>query len=267
MQNADTFYVYRDTANNAYGLIGKVSYDSLSMFTDTVRSLYAANGDPRASSWRYKLAMKDSCGNMSAMGPYHQSIFMQNNSGNFSWTDYKIEGQTVPVPALSNYLFKRDNLANGNYALIQTLSASSVSYTDVQYSTYQSTADWRIETLWSISCTATLRSGNNGISSAIIRSKSNISNNRAIGIKKNAGSFTMFTAYPNPASALITVECRTRNAELILNDVLGNTVRQINATEEKTAIDISDLQDGVYFITVKDKDSKTTSTQRIVVQR
>ena len=27
-QMADTFFVYRDTSNNAYGLIGKVSYDS-----------------------------------------------------------------------------------------------------------------------------------------------------------------------------------------------------------------------------------------------
>ncbi|MFH1005123.1 MAG: SBBP repeat-containing protein, partial [Bacteroidota bacterium] len=43
---ADTFFVYRDTANNNYALIGKVPYTSLSQFIDTVRTLYAANGDP-----------------------------------------------------------------------------------------------------------------------------------------------------------------------------------------------------------------------------
>ncbi|MBI3502897.1 MAG: hypothetical protein HY063_13990, partial [Bacteroidetes bacterium] len=65
----DTFLIYRDTANNAYGLIGKVPYDSLSWFIDTVRTLYAANGDPNVTSWRYKLAVKDSCGNTSAKSP------------------------------------------------------------------------------------------------------------------------------------------------------------------------------------------------------
>ena len=133
---ADTFLVYRDTANNAYGLIGKVPYISLSMFTDTARTLYAANGDPNVSSWKYKIAVKDTCGNISVKSPYHKTLFTQNNTGNFSWNNYQIEGQPLPVPALSNYLFQRDNLSNGNWATIQTLSASSLAYTDPQYLTY-----------------------------------------------------------------------------------------------------------------------------------
>jgi len=152
----DTFFVYRDTANNAYGLIGKVPYDSLSMFTDTVRTLYAANGDPNATSWKYKIEVKDTCGNVSTLSPYHKTLFIQNNSGNFSWNDYQIEGQPVPVPSLQNYLFQRDNFSNGNWTTIQTLSASSLSFTDGAYSIYQNTATWRVRTVWNISCTPTV---------------------------------------------------------------------------------------------------------------
>ena len=66
-----------------------------------------------------------------------QSLFIQNSSGNFIWNHYAIEGQAQPVPALSNYLFKRDDNATGAWNTIQNLSASSLAYTDVQYATYQ----------------------------------------------------------------------------------------------------------------------------------
>ncbi|MFN6037662.1 MAG: PKD-like domain-containing protein, partial [Bacteroidota bacterium] len=135
----DTFVVYRDISNNNFMPIGKVSYNSLSEFVDTVRTLYSANGDPNVSSWRYKLSVIDSCGNESPMSPYHQTMFMQSTLGNFSWNHYQVEGQPAPVPALQNYFFNRDNLSNGNWNLIQTLSASSTAFTDPSYNTYQST--------------------------------------------------------------------------------------------------------------------------------
>ncbi|MGZ4086579.1 MAG: PKD domain-containing protein, partial [Bacteroidia bacterium] len=128
--NADTFFVYRDIANNVYKKIGAVyKSNPYGEFRDTVRSLYTANGDPTASAWRYKICYRDTCGHLSAMSPYHKTIFIQNNAGNFSWNDYQIEGQPVPVPNLSNYIFRRDNNANGNWQNIQTLSAVSTAYT------------------------------------------------------------------------------------------------------------------------------------------
>jgi hypothetical protein len=262
--NVDTFLVYRDTANNAYGLIGKVPYDSLSMFTDTVRSRFAANGDPRASSWRYKIAIKDTCGNIGPKSPYHQSIFMQNNAGNFSWSDYKIEGQPIPVPALSNYVFKRDNFHTGNYTVIQTLSASSVSYTDAQYSTYQATADWRIETTWSISCTPSMRYGNNQIYATIVKSKSNIANNRQVGIKQLTDN-NLVKIYPNPAHESITVTSPASASELIISDLIGNSVKQVPLHGEKNTIDISGLAKGVYMVQVK-SGGNILSTQKIIIQ-
>lgn len=259
--NVDTFYVYRDTANNAFGLIGKVPYDSLSQFVDTVRTLYAANGDPAASSWRYKIAIKDTCGNLSPKSPYHQSIFMQNNSGNFTWSEYKIEGQSLPVPSLTNYLFKRDNTANGNFATIQTLSASSISYTDPAYATYQATADWRVETQWSTSCTATYKLiGGNGTMGAINTSRSNIKTNRATGIAAKAKSIET-VIYPNPAKESITIELQAANATTYYEVVnaMGQQVLtgSIPSGQLRTTISVNMLNSGVYLLQIRNNSGQT----------
>ncbi|MGZ3904348.1 MAG: FG-GAP-like repeat-containing protein [Bacteroidia bacterium] len=261
--NVDTFFVYRDTANNAYGLIGKVPYDSLSMFTDTVRTKFQANGDPTASSWRYKLAIKDSCGNIGAMSPFHQSIFMQNNTGNFSWTEYKVEGQPLPVPSLNNYLFKRDNNGTGVWNTIQTLSASSIAYTDPQYGTYQSTADWRIETSWTTVCTATLRQSNNGVQGAVVKSRSNVKNNRTTAVKKTEN---IFKVYPNPANNEVMVHLNKNHADCSIEiiNAIGQTIRAEKIEALSTVISVSDLANGIYTLKVKNNEGQYL--QKLVVQ-
>lgn len=259
---ADTFYIYRDTANSAYGLIGKVAYADLSLFADTLRTLYAANGDPSASSWRYKLAIRDTCGNLGPKGNYHQSIFMQNNNGNFTWTEYKIEGQVIPVPSLSNYLFKRDDNATGAWNTIQTLSASSTAYTDPNYAMFQSTADWRVETVWSISCTATAKQGGNGVMGAIVKSKSNITNNRLLGI---AGTGRLhFGMYPTPAANSVTIVTKAGASIEILNS-LGQVVMTGNLSAQTNKLDISGLVNGVYH--VKLFDNTGYAMKKLLVQR
>ncbi|MBK6834922.1 MAG: VCBS repeat-containing protein [Bacteroidetes bacterium] len=253
--SSDTFLVYRDTANYNYALIGKVPYDSLSIFNDTLRSLYAANGNPNVSSWRYKIAVEDSCGNISAMSPYHQTMFIQDNFGNFSWNHYQIEGETTPVPVLNSYEISRDDFATGAVNVIQTLSASSNAYTDVDYLTYQSTADWRVFTNWTISCEPTLRlsNDNNGIQTTVVKSKSNIKNNRTIGIT-SAGLKNSFTKiYPNPASTMLTVELQALNgeqAQIAIKNMLGQSVYLTKTNQAKNDIKVDELNAGVYFVEV-----------------
>ena len=204
--NADTFYVYRDIANNNYQLIGKVlSAASFGEFQDTVRSLYLANGDPKVSSWRYKIAYIDGCGNLSAKSPFHKTLFVQNNNGNFTWNDYQIEGQTIPVPALNNYVFRRDNAANGNWQNIQMLSSISNAYTDPNYSTFAAAADWRAETIWNIQCNSSYFKTNSA--ATVKRSKSNLSNNKMIGIKEN-NLEKYISVYPNPSNYFINLEVK-----------------------------------------------------------
>jgi hypothetical protein len=243
----NSFLIYRDTANNAYGLIGNVPYDSLSQFIDTLRTKYAANGDPNATTWKYKIAIKDTCGNISAMSPYHKTLFIQNNSGNFNWNDYQIEGQGVPVPALSNYLFQRDNTSNGNWTTIGTLSASSLSYTDGAYSTYQNTATWRVRTVWNIACTPTI--------------KYPVPNATTVNTSKSNTFRTMLTAVnetsivssvnisPNPNPGQFKIQSSESIQSIEVFNVYGEKV-YLQSVNNKSCIATLDVPNGIYFLKV-----------------
>ena len=73
-------------------------------------------------------------------------------------------------------------------------------------------------------------------------------------------------AYPNPSKDILTIESKIKNAEYKITDMLGNTVKQISSSTEKTTVDVSALQNGVYFIFVKDLQQKAIATQKIIVQ-
>ena len=251
---ADTFYIYRDTANDNYALIGKVPYATLSMFTDTVRSLYAANGDPNASSWRYKISYAGPCGAsrvVSQMSPWHQTLFMINSGSSFVWTHYQIEGKPLPVSGLQNYLFKRDNNSTGNYLTIQALSASSTMYTDVQYFSYVATANWRVETNWTTVCTPTMRYGNDEIFGAIVKSRSNVRNNRMIGVNE-INQNNRLLIYPNPANNELTISSTQTIKSLQVMSVTGEVILVFKPNSNKTQINISSLSDGIYVLRVQD---------------
>ncbi|MDP2386783.1 MAG: PKD domain-containing protein [Bacteroidota bacterium] len=258
---SDTFLVYRDTANNNYALIGWIAYDSLSEFNDTVRALYAANGDPNVSSWRYKLAVKDSCGNVSAMSPYHQTMFMQNNSGNFSWNHYQIEGQSTPVPSLTGYVCARDDNSTNNWAAIQSISASSIAYTDPQYATFVNTASWRINTAWNTACVSTR--------GAINTSRSNIrSPSSLVGIKsEDRNQISQIKVYPNPATDFITIEIMDLKTEASfeIQNMLGQVVYKVKTRQIKNTVNTAALQNGVYVLKTN-IGGKVYSTKLIIQQ-
>ncbi|MGZ3863389.1 MAG: FG-GAP-like repeat-containing protein [Bacteroidia bacterium] len=263
-QNADTFLIYRDTANYNYALIGKVPYDSLSMYADTARHVCpTVSGDPKTTFYKYKLAYKDSCGTMSPMSPYHQSVYMYTSGGGlFQWNHYEIEGQPVPVPGLSQYRLMRDNFATGSYTLAAGASASSNLISDPQYNTYQNTADWRIETQWSIICTPTLRQGNNNTMGSIVKTRSNVKNNRTMGIKTTERQFAL---YPNPATDLLTVELNSSgNYTLQIINISGKVVLSQNINNN-TKVDVKDLPAGVYTVNLVAKEN--ISRKQLVIIR
>ncbi|MBC7865372.1 MAG: T9SS type A sorting domain-containing protein [Bacteroidia bacterium] len=255
----DSFFVYRDTANNDYGLIGIISVDSLSEFTDTVKTLYAADGNPNASSWRYKIAIKDTCGNIGAMSPFHQTMFFQNSSGNFSWNHYQIEGQIQPVPALSNYLFKRDDISSGVWNTIQTLSASSFAYTDPNYAIYQTTGSWRVYTSWTISCDP---------SRALVNtSRSNIRNQAApLSINENDHGFV--SIFPNPAKNQLTVNAgKEKIAAIEMTNTLGQIILIESAftnNMSQRTINTSQVAAGIYFVNIITENGKRIVKKMII---
>lgn len=264
--NFDSMIIYRETISNTYKRIGAVSIDSLSQFTDTVRVLYFPfTGDPNTGTYRYKLRLRDTCGNYSALGPYHNTIYSTQTGGTFNWNDYQIEGQATPISQLSAYYLYRDDNNTWNWTLIGAVSGSQLTINDPNYLAYPN-ANWRIETLWSISCTPTLRYSN-ASQGTVVKSRSNVKNNRTTGNSQLAVGSGAFSVFPNPASTEVTIllpkDCANCQVEIV--NALGETVKTFQTASLETKLNISDLTSGVYFVKVKGP--KTQCLQKIMVQR
>lgn len=76
----------------------------------------------------------------------------------------------------------------------------------------------------------------------------------------------MLNVYPNPAKETLFVNVRTSgNNTIVITDVIGKTVKQIKTDDSQTEINISDLQNGVYF--VKAIQGNTYSVQKVIVNK
>ncbi len=253
--NVEYFNIYREDITNSYTLIGAVDYDSLSEYHDMDMNF----ADPNVTTKRYKISAMDTCGNESAKSNFHNTIFISDNAGTFTWNTYTIQNSANPV---TNYKLMRDDFATGNWQQIGITAGTQNVLNDPNYTTFQSTADWRVETVWSISCTSTMRQDGNSIQGAIVKSKSNISNNRAIGIQENAN--TNFGMYPNPAGNVLTIRSKNGGTAEIVN-ALGETVLKANLDGAQNTLDISALANGIYYVKIANTQAQTL--KKLVVQR
>jgi type IX secretion system substrate protein len=262
--NVDSFIIYRyDVISSSYLRIGAVSKDSLSEFKDTAFSIGGPNGgNPLYSSWKYTLAIRDTCGNISTQSPFHQSMFVQESGSNFSWNAYTIgTGQTNPV---IGYSFLRDDNNTGNWHVL--VNTAGLSSTDPNYASYPN-GNWRVDAL-GFSCTPTYRlAGNNSVNSIYSRSHSNtIKPITTAGINKLTYNNNI-AIYPNPTKGMLNVELGilNENTTLQITDMLSNTVKQIKVQNSQFTIDVSDLNEGVYNILIENSQFKTN--KRLVIVR
>lgn len=257
---ADSFRIYREDVTNVYHQIGTVHYNSLSEFHD-----YDPLADPNATTKRYKISSIDSCGNESMYSPYHNTIYITDNgAGQFSWTQlYTIENGPNPV---NNYVLMVDSMNNGNWGQIASTAGTQHNLNDVNYNHYAATANWRVETIWNISCTSTFRWGANNSQAAVVKSKSNITNNRnnTTGIKQNASAAVL--VYPNPTTGVFTLgfaapgKANIRVMSLLGAEVFSQTVQHTGAYN----IDLSAFESGTYLVQVIT--DKGVTLQRVVKQ-
>ncbi len=255
------FIIYREVTSGVYKKIGSQPYSALSRFVDTLRSVGPANGDPNLSTYRYKLQVMDTSGTYSFMSPYHNSVYFQNNSGTFNWNLYAVESMTItPV---SQYDLMRDDNHTGAWHSIGTTAGTQTTLNDPQYSTFQATADWRVDAQ-GFNCTPTMRLGNNANQSAIVKSKSNISNNRGIGVNQIT-SASVLNIYPNPAKGLFVIETNlTEKQHIQVIDVNGKIILSTTITGT-TSIDASNLSEGVYTINIVNN-SKVENKRLVIVK-
>jgi len=245
--NIDSVIVYREIFTNNYMPIGAVSYDSLSLFVDTVRTKYFPNtGDPNAGTYRYKMQLRDSCGNFSMLSPYHNTIFMTNNNGIFSWAQlYTIENSPNPVGA---YVLMRDNYSNGNWSAINSVTGTQQTVADPAYSNWQNTASYRIQTLWSITCTPSKI--NPSVLASFNASKSNISG--VLSAVTETSLNDLISIYPNPTTGKFTVIASgAKQSQIKIHNVYGECIYQHISTSSNFQIDLGETPSGIYFLKMK----------------
>ena len=264
---ADSFIVCRySPVSNGYLRIGAVSKDSLSEFKDTCFSIGGPNGgNPLYGSWQYALAIRDTCGNMSALSPYHSTTFVSENGPNFSWTPYIDSGYTA-LP--TGYSFLRDDNNTGNFHVLANLGHTATSTTDPNYASYPN-GNWRIDAL-GFSCNPTYRlAGGFNTNAVFAKSHSNTFKQvgQTTGIFQTSGLNSQISVYPNPANTVLQVSFlgNIESSTLVMTDMLGNTVKKIPFTSQHLTINITDLSEGVYNIIIASNEG--TVNKKVVIVR
>lgn len=261
--NVDSFIVYRETSTNIYKRIGGVPYDSLSMFIDTARSIGPANGDPNVGTYRYKIQLRDDCGNYSQLSPYHNTIYIVNNGGGiFTWNHYLVEA--ISLPPVANYVLTCDTSNTTPWFPITSVAGTQTTAADND-PTHLNHPDavWRVRTDWSITCDPTRAPVNTTRSNK----KQAVSVN---GIATLSLSDIEMMVYPNPAKDNITIEfAPLKNggqlkivntlSQIVYNEHLSNS--SIKTTKQLT---INNFAKGVYYI-ILETNSKNT-LQKLVIE-
>jgi hypothetical protein len=228
----DSFYIYRaNTPDTVYAQIAALGRDSLSAF-------YDATSQPDNNSYRYKINLKDTCGNFSALSDYHQTILLQSlGSGNFAWTPYVIENTASPV---NTYDFYRDSSGNGNWQLLANVPSPQTTASDADYQLYPNARYVIIVTLAN-PCNPTR---------SISTITSNVLAQTTITKIDNVFLQNIKLLY-NPVHSQIVLINITQPVTLQIVDALGQILQSgIHAVGSSAVIDVSRYAAGIYYVKV-----------------
>jgi hypothetical protein len=92
--------------------------------------------------------------------------------------------------------------------------------------------------------------------------------NLITSVSEQTSKNNLFNLYPNPASDIVTLNIdNVNNADLKLNiyNVIGTLVKSEMLKQNNRQINIGDLSNGVYLVTIKSKD--WIENQRLIIQR
>lgn len=186
-----SYNVYREsTIADIYDLIGNVPFDDLSVFVDLT-------SQPEIKSYKYKISVVDTCGNESALSPYHKTMLLVSNLGttsiNLSWTEYVVEGGGF---GFVQYLIYRGNTSN-TLAVIDSIPSDNVSYPD--YNPPAGRMYYRIAGVKATLCYPSGNVGKKAGTGPYSHSMSNIEDNRLqVGINDVRDGINNLKIYPNP---------------------------------------------------------------------
>jgi len=230
----DKYYIYRESAvAGIYNLIGTQNYSVLSTYLDT-------SSNPTQQSYRYELAIHDTCNLTSMQSNYHQTIHLSlssvGNAWNLNWNNYV--GFTF-----STYNIYRGTSKN-NLTLLTSVSSNNTSFTDL--APPSGFVYYLVEAVDSVSCNPSKTTNNY---SATI---SNIASNNGSGISEfNENNFINIS--PNPSNGTFTLTLQnfpTQDLEIEIFNSLGQRINKDVLNTQTKTIDISSFPKGIYFLKI-----------------
>ena len=259
--NIDSVIAYRYSPIQAtYLRIGSVpnNNSTLSKYTDTARSVGGPHGgDPTFTYFKYKIALHDTCGNISALSNYHESVNFYFVSGTtFQWNPYVIENGA----AINGYNLMKDSLSNGNWQLITSTVGTTAA--DPNYSS-SLTASYRVDAL-GFNCVATR--------TPMMVTHSNI---KQTGITTGISQEDLnndVTIYPNPFTSQTTISFSSEqtNTLIKITDVIGKEIKIINFTGKQYILEKGTMKSGIYFVQITSFDklrmTQVVENRKIVVR-
>ena len=255
-----SYNIYKETnISNAFEKIGTVSYDSLSVFVDTLSA-------PNVKSSKYELSISDRSDLETPLSDPHKTMHLSinkgmNNTWNLIWEPY------LGFNVATYNIYKGTNANNLNF--LDATSGSSSQYTDTSVSSGD--VYYQLEVISptfispskapaSFQKTKESEGSLNSILGSYNSSRSNIANNAINGIPVVEGEINNIKLYPNPVTNELKIDFEGGTTFEILN-LMGQVV-YIGNLMESNIVQTSNLTSGIYLI--KFKTGKTFEYMKII---
>ena len=256
------YVVLKENASTQYTSIGTTMYNDMSTFVDQ-------NSNPAVQPFRYRIALKDSCGFYSDTSDYHATIHLQASPGvasnevQLQWTAY--EGKQVQTYYIYRWLSPTMRV------LVDSVSSNVQTYTDIYPVTTTITA-----LLYEVGakfvdagCSPTAGKNSSYVNSLSNRLDWGQDGGLPIGTEEwvNVVLENDLEIYPNPSRGKLNVSMTgawemEKNVKLKVMDMTGRTLAVRTLEYGGTvSFDFTDLPAGVYFL------HTITENGRMVVKR
>jgi hypothetical protein len=230
----ESYNIYK-LNSGGYENIGNVNIDEEPIFWDSI-------SNPMTSASRYKISAIDTCGNESDLSFYHGTIHITVSPSyptgiDLTITDEYLEESGSFFP--SEYYIIIDSLNNGDFTVIDTLSAVFSSY-HIENPYPAATYLLSVALPWDCSGAKSNNMSYSNKTAEIITEVSNL-------IEDN------ILMYPNPTSGNFHIEGSYINS-VSINDITGKMIYEKEVNNNYIDIDLSGYSKSVYFVKLQTDD-------------